>query len=77
MKLSDYKTLLDLNAELQQAACSYYTRMGIPSDLVVIKDTQGAFVVVSRMYESKEYLQSLSIWSLVEDQSNGCSACNK
>ena len=78
MKLSEYKSLLDLNILLLTAAKDYYILAGIPFDTVVVRDTQGTFVVVSRMYESREYLQSLSIWSLIEDpEAGGCSACKK
>ena len=78
MKLNEYKMLLDLNVKIQKAAEEYYTKLSIPYASVRISDIQNTFVVLTRVYEGRDYVQSVSIWSLVDDpQSSGCSACKK
>lgn len=78
MKLSDYRVLLDQKQALQRAAESYYAKLSIPFTSITVTDTQNSFVVIRRTCESKEYVQSVSIWSLIEDkQPGGCTGCMK
>ena len=71
MKLSDYKVLLDLTKTIQEAVEGYFKTLNIPFSEIKVLSYQPTFVVVSRVYNGKDHIQSISIWSLVDDKIKG------